>query len=515
MRVFLLLLILALPAFAANTPPTPVIIRAEMRPGTTYMDVEYRVDDPDDATVRVRALAFVNGTRSFANILRPVTFAEGTAGNIGDNIRSGTKQTLTWNVGADWDIDLGQVKFEILALDSRGLLPFDWITIPAANGQPALTISKDAPSDAAVLNALFWLYADNHPDLTLTSGTLSGYLRDGVPFATQLATGSTVESYGRLFCFKRMNLDDALDTELAYASTNARAGLLNTTKLHAANRTYQQRSIVVGFGDNTLNQINPQVLRESIAIAAGYQHSIALKSDGTVVAWGRNSSGQTRVPVGLLNVTAIAANSYHSVALQSDGTVVAWGNNDSGQTTVPAGLSNVTAIATGTNHSMALKSDGTVIAWGTNSSGQTTIPTGLSGVTAIAAGGAHSLALKSDGTVVAWGYNQFGITTVPAGLSNVTAIAAGHSHSLALKSDGTVVAWGNNQYGQTNIPAGLSNVTAIAAGDSHSLALKSNGTVVAWGRNPEGRTTVPSGVTGVKAIAAGSFHSLVIIPLAP
>jgi hypothetical protein len=116
---------------------------AEMRPGTTYMDIDYRVDDPDDATVRVRALAFVNGTRSFANILRPVSFVEGTAGNLGDSIRSGTKQTLTWNVGADWNTDLGQMKFEILALDSRGHLPIDWVTIPAASGQPALTISED------------------------------------------------------------------------------------------------------------------------------------------------------------------------------------------------------------------------------------------------------------------------------------------------------------------------------------------------------------------------------------
>ena len=62
------------------------------------------------------------------------------------------------------------------------------------------------------------------------------------------------------------------------------------------------------------------------AIAAGNGHTVALKSDGTVVAWGYNFYGQTTVPPGLSGVTAIAAG-YHTVALKSDGTVVAWGDN--------------------------------------------------------------------------------------------------------------------------------------------------------------------------------------------
>ena len=69
-------------AALANTAPTPVVVSAAMRPGTTFMDVVYRVNDPDDATVKVRALAFVDGVRSFANVLRPVTFVEGTVVKI-------------------------------------------------------------------------------------------------------------------------------------------------------------------------------------------------------------------------------------------------------------------------------------------------------------------------------------------------------------------------------------------------------------------------------------------------
>jgi len=324
-----LLLLAATPAFAANTAPTPVILRAEMRPGTTYMDVDYRVDDPDDATVRVRALAFVNGTRSFANILRPVTFVEGTARNLGDSILSGTKQTLAWNVGADWNTDLGQVKFEILALDSRGLLPIDWITIPAASGQPALTISKDTPSDAAVLNALFWLYADGDPGLALTNGVLSGNTQSGVFSGVPIANGSTIQPYGRPFCFKRMNLDAATPAEVSYGSTTARAGILSNTNWHAANRPWGGISVVVAWGDNGSGQCNiPAGLSRTTSITAGYSHSLALDLGRSVLAWGNTS--QTAIPAGLLGVTAIDAGAYHSLALKSDGTIAAWGNNSSG-----------------------------------------------------------------------------------------------------------------------------------------------------------------------------------------
>jgi hypothetical protein len=95
-------------------------------------------------------------------------------------------------------------------------------------------------------------------------------------------------------------------------------------------------------------------LSNVVAIAGGYYHSLALKADGTVIAWGNNSYGQTTVPAGLSNVVAIAGGYYHSLALKADGTVIAWGNNNYGQTTVPAGLSNVVAIAGGYLHSLAL-----------------------------------------------------------------------------------------------------------------------------------------------------------------
>ncbi len=269
---------------------------------------------------------------------------------------------------------------------------------------------------------------------------------------------------------------------------------------------------LTAWGYNQFGQTNvPASLNGVTAIAAGYGHTVVLKSDGTVAAWGYNASLQTTVPLGLSGVTAITAGSYHTVALKSDGIVVAWGASFDAQTTVPADLSGVTAIAAGGNHTVALKSDGTVVAWGYSGYDQTTVPPSLSGVTAIAAGWNHTVALKNDGNVVAWGNNELGQTTIPPGLSGVTAIAAGWNHTVALKSDGTVVVWGLNDKGQTTVPAGLSAVTAIAAaGSDHTVALKSDGTVVVWGASNYGQAIVPAGLTGVTAIAAGTYHTLAI-----
>ena len=89
-----------------------------------------------------------------------------------------------------------------------------------------------------------------------------------------------------------------------------------------------------------------------VAVAAGDRHCLALRGDGTVVAWGDNNAGQTNVPASLNNAIAVAAGTDHSLALRNDGTIVAWGE----QTNVPAGLSNVVFIAAGANLSQAIVS---------------------------------------------------------------------------------------------------------------------------------------------------------------
>jgi len=155
-----------------------------------------------------------------------------------------------------------------------------------------------------------------------------------------------------------------------------------------------------GDGTTTSSTIPVQVngLSGLVAIACGGSQTIALKSDGTVWAWGDNSQGElgngpadnnqhpTPVQVnGLSGITAITCGAMHTIALKSDGTVWTWGDNEYGQ------IGNGTVDTTGNNP-------------------QTTpvLVSGLSGVTAIACGWYHTLALKSDGTVWAWGDNSQG-----------------------------------------------------------------------------------------------------------
>jgi alpha-tubulin suppressor-like RCC1 family protein len=328
-----------------------------------------------------------------------------------------------------------------------------------------------------------------------------------------------------------------------------------------------------------------------IGVAAGIYYSAALKNDGTLFAWGHNDYGQlgignttdSVIPVqssacsltSFSNVTAspfsgrITANQTHSLGVKPDGSVWAWGDNTYGElgdgtttnrlSPVQAAITGaVTQISTGWYHTLALKSDRSVWAWGYNAEGQigdgttnqraTPIQvsslTGLSAVTGVAAGQYHSVAVKSDGTVWGWGYNAYGqlgdgsttsrLVPVQAVLlpGVMTQVAAGQTHTLALKNDGTVWAWGYNGYGQlgdgtqTNRTTavqvvGLTNVIAIAAGPNHSLALKSDGTVWAWGYGYNGQlgdggssyaTSIvrASGLSNIIAIAAGDYHSLAV-----
>jgi alpha-tubulin suppressor-like RCC1 family protein len=327
-----------------------------------------------------------------------------------------------------------------------------------------------------------------------------------------------------------------------------------------------------GTTTNRSTPVQASGLTDVTTIAAGWNQTLALKSDGTVWAWGINTYGQVgdgtlverHTPVqvsGLGSVTAIAAGGYHSLALKSDGSVWAWGWNVGGAigdgTTINrstpvqvSALSGVTAIAAGAYHSLARKSDGTVWIWGMNQYGQlgdgtTTgraLPvqvSGLTGVSAIAASVYQNLALKSDGTVRAWGYNgngQLGDGTIinratpvqVSGLTDATALSAGFYHSLALKNNGTVWAWGSNELGQlgdgTGIShltpvqvSGISGVSAIAGGNYHSMALKGDGTVWSWGYSPyvSSSRSVPGQVIGLSDVTAISANLQQSFALAP
>ncbi|MBF0428411.1 MAG: chitobiase/beta-hexosaminidase C-terminal domain-containing protein, partial [Magnetococcales bacterium] len=257
-----------------------------------------------------------------------------------------------------------------------------------------------------------------------------------------------------------------------------------------------------------MDYFSPQQVNISnvIAIAAGGEHALFLKADGTVWAAGRNNHGQigevqsgmsqdeikkgANIPVKvgtLSNIQAIAAGSGHSLALDDKGTVHAWGRNWNGQLCnsswnggidtfnpipVTSQLTNVNTVAAGANHTLAVLKNGTVQTCGLNSSGQ----------------------LGNDSTVD---------TSTPVQVKDLFSVArvwGGENHSVALKTDGTVMTWGGNGFGQLGNATGtvskipvqammasggsnqpLGEVVTMSAGSGHVMAVLANGNVLSWG----------------------------------
>ncbi|MFM2308497.1 MAG: hypothetical protein RLY87_617 [Chloroflexota bacterium] len=247
------------------------------------------------------------------------------------------------------------------------------------------------------------------------------------------------------------------------------------------------------------------------SVASGASFSVAALYNGTLVSWGFNAKGQSRIPLGLAKVlfAQVSAGNNYTIALSRSGRVYGWGANDFAQLNIPTDATvDVAQISAGTSHVLAVKKDGTVLCWGSTlvCSGK---PTGLNSVTAVAAGNGFSVALTTTGQVVAWGKNTVGQSSVPvAARTNIIAIAAGNDHALALTDAGVVVGWGSNSAGQTKAPAGLRDVYAISAGNAFSLALKRSGAVVGWGRNSDGQLSIPVTNSAV-SIAAGQLNSVI------
>jgi len=91
------------------------------------------------------------------------------------------------------------------------------------------------------------------------------------------------------------------------------------------------------------------------ALSGGGWHNLGLKTDGTLVAWGRNDYGQCDVPSPNADFVAVSASHLHSLSLKTAGSIVAWGDNHAGQCDVPAPNSNFVAVAAGGTHSLVLQ----------------------------------------------------------------------------------------------------------------------------------------------------------------
>ena len=300
------------------------------------------------------------------------------------------------------------------------------------------------------------------------------------------------------------------------------------------------------LGDGTdTNSSEPKQIGFFATVSAGAMNTAAIEADGTLWAWGANSySG----PGSLYDSTSfqprkigtgfasVAVNGHslreYAVAIKTDSTLWAWGRNSSGQlgnsTIVPAYTPKLMGIgfagaSVGADHTVALKTDGTVWAWGNNSYGQLGDGTNAnssapklvgSNFTSVSAGANHTVALKTDGTIWAWGRNDFGQigdgTTVDSLTPKQVAVGfasvvAGTHNTMALKADGSLWAWGGNFSGNlgdgslsgSSTPKLIGNgFSSVSPGFAHTIALKTDGSVWTWGENTKGQlgdgTTIES-----------------------
>ena len=248
-------------------------------------------------------------------------------------------------------------------------------------------------------------------------------------------------------------------------------------------------------------------------MAGGYEHSLALRSDGSIFSWGSNSNKQVWASPSGIGFIQIAGGGYHSVALRSTGSIVSWGRNSKNAPTIantPTGQGFV-QVSAGEKHSLALRYNGSIVSWGRNNSKQVSNTPPGGGFVQIAGGGEHSLALHADGSIAAWGWGGWGQTSAPPGTGFIQ-VAAGYSHSVALRADGSIVSWGRDDKGQvSNTPTGTGFVQ-VAAGHLHSLAVRSDGTVTGWGFNFYGQAGGNPPWTVFEQVAAGGFHSVGLTP---
>ena len=235
---------------------------------------------------------------------------------------------------------------------------------------------------------------------------------------------------------------------------------------------------VSGFGPKLTDT------QRAVAVAAGGAHAFVVRGDGTLWAWGYNTSGQLGVKIAdvphaayapvlvpISDVVSVAASNgsqpNFSVAAKSDGTVWAWGDHQRG--TLGSGVS-LAAVGCAPYGPPYCASDTPV---------QVPVPLAAgTKVVQVAAGGTHAAALRSDGTVWTWGNNavgQLGDTTVT----------------------GPVCPSGNSVCRTTPVQvAGLTNVIAIKASALYTIALKSDGSLWTWGTTPGNQGTLGIGETG-------------------
>ncbi|MCL2425564.1 MAG: Ig-like domain-containing protein [Oscillospiraceae bacterium] len=275
-------------------------------------------------------------------------------------------------------------------------------------------------------------------------------------------------------------------------------------------------------------------------VSAGQNHTVEIRADGSLWAWGWNEHGQlgdgtwtnrnTPIRIGTdSNWSSVSAGNWHTAAIRTDGSLWTWGlagrlgDDLMANRNTPVRVSsanNWVSVSSGTNHSVAIRADGSMWAWGSNGQGQlgdgTTTHRSLpvhigtgSNWASVSAGRYHTVAIRTDGSLWAWGFNingELGDGTMDRrdsptriGTANNWAnVSAGHGRTAAIRIDGSLWVWGSNWGGHLgdgtttdrNLPVRIgtdSNWSSVSVGSSHTVAIRTDGSLWAWGSNGQGQ----------------------------
>jgi len=283
-------------------------------------------------------------------------------------------------------------------------------------------------------------------------------------------------------------------------------------------------------------------------LSNGDLHSLAIKSDSTLWAWGNNSVGQlgditvanksspVQVPGSWINISARAS---HSVAIKSDNTLYAWGLNSSGQlglsdtlnrsSPVQVDSSSWAKVSAGSSFTAAIKSDGTLWAWGINSGyhlgvGDTfnrSSPVqvgGTSSYSQVSAGVSHTLAVSTDNKLFAWGTSTSGQGANVA-RSSWTQIGF---NSFAIRSDGKLYSWGPEAEGRLGLGTSVSRSSPVqvgtgttwasaSIGPSHMMMTKTDGSLWSTGSNIRGQLGVSDTITRSSPVQVDTGNSYSVV----
>jgi alpha-tubulin suppressor-like RCC1 family protein len=391
----------------------------------------------------------------------------------------------------------------------------------------------------------------NANDVLLLSKSISLLKTGGVivvPSFSNLPLIDTVES-GTLAYVKTDNLLYVADKKDLYADLHIWRSIqkdyISTVWGWGANGSGR-------LGDNTTVSKSSPVsvvggFTDWCQVSAGGNHSAAVRTNGTIWAWGCGSSGQlgsdtittksspVSVVGGFTDWCQVSGGLFHTAAVRSNGTIWSWGSGSSGQlgdntlvtrsspVSVVGGFTDWCQVSAGDAHTAAVRSNGTIWSWGIGSCGRlgdNTIVTKSSPVSVVggftdwcqvSAGGSHTSAVRTNGTIWAWGNNGFGQlgnndfisksspVSVVGGFTDWCQVSAGVYHTSAVRTNGTIWTWGCgtcgllgnnstvNRSSPVSVVGGFTDWCQVSAGRCHTAAVRTNGTVWSWGSNEFGR----------------------------